>query len=215
MADRTIKVLTAALPDELSLATLDEIKLMLGVHTSDTTEDMQLQLFTDISSATVARLCNRIFARQELREWWRELNGGHRIFPSQWPIKQADLLSVESPEGYVLDPGIYQLDEQGGKVSIYSSTAFTEPVVVHYWGGYALPDEAPYPLKSAVGLLVQQQKLRASMGQVGGVRMLSHKDSRVMFHDPNKLLQAALGAAATPMQSSIMQILQHYIHFEV
>ena len=212
MADRNIKVLTPAA--NFDLLTLDEAKEMLGMSTNDTSSDQQLQLFIDISSQTVMRLCNRIFAREEIRESWREINGGHRIFPSHWPIWEEDVVSVESPPGNVLAPGAYELEEGSGKISVFTG-GFTEPVVVHYWGGYTLPDEAPGPLKRATGLLVWQEKLQATLGTVGGVRMLSHKDSRVQFHDPLKILTAALGSAGSPIQQSVMNILSHYIHYEV
>jgi hypothetical protein len=212
MADRNIKVLTPA--TSFQLLTLDEAKLMLGMSTNDTSSDQQIQLFIDIASATVMRLCNRIFAYEEIRESWRELNGGHRIFPSHWPIKEVDIESVESPPGNVLAPGDYELEEGSGKISTFTS-GFTEPVVVHYWGGYNLPDDAPLPLKRGAGLLVWQEKLQATLGTVGGVRMLSHKDSRVQFHDPLKILTAALGSAGSPIQTSVMNILSHYIHYEV
>ena len=215
MADRIIEVLTPA--TSFDLMTLDEAKLLMGLSVNDPNEDQQLQLFIDINSQTVMRLCNRIFAREEVREEWRELNGGHRIFPSHWPIHPADLESVESPAGTVLDPSTYELEEESGKIEIFSSVAWTEPVVVTYWGGYELPAEAPLPLKRAVAMLNLQSKLLASLGTIAGIRTLSHKEARVQFHDPMKILEAALGGggAGNPMQAGIMQILSHYIHYEV
>jgi len=213
MADRIIKVLTPAA--SYALMTVDEAKLMMGISVGDPTDDQQLQLFIDINSATVMRLCNRIFAYEECREEWRELNGGHRIFPSHWPIKTADIESVESPMGTVLAPGDYELEEESGKIEIFSQSAFNEPVAVTYWGGYNLPDEAPLPLKQAVALLNVQSKLLATLGQIGGIRMLSHKTARVMFHDPMKVLEAAMGQGKTPTSQSVMNILSHYIHYEV
>jgi hypothetical protein len=210
MADRTIDVLTPA--TSFDLVTLDEAKLMMGMSTNDTTDDAQIQLFIDISSTTVMRLCNRIFAYEEVRDHFRELNGGHRVFTSHWPVKQVDVISVESPAGNFLNS--WELEEGSGKISNYSG-GFTEPVVVHYKGGYNLPQEAPGPLKRATGLLVWQEKLQATLGTVGGVRMLAHKESRVMFHDPLKILTAALGSAGSPIQQSVMNILSHYIRYEV
>jgi hypothetical protein len=219
MADRIIEILTPA--TDFDLMTLDEAKLFLGMSTTDTSEDAQLTLFVDVNSATVMRMCNRIFAREECREEWRELNGGNRIFPSHWPIKQADIESVESPMGTVLDPSMYEVEEESGKIEIidptsFCATAWVEPVVVTYWGGYLLPDEAPMPLKKAVAILNFQSKLLASLGTIAGIRMLGHKESRVMFHDPMKIIEAAMGGGATAgAQSQLMGLLGHYIHFEV
>jgi hypothetical protein len=218
MSDRIIQVLTPA--TSFDLTTLDEAKLLMGIATTDTSEDAQLQLFLDINSATVMRLCNRIFAREEVREEWRELNGGCRLFPSHWPIYAGDIESVESPMGTVLDPSMYELEEESGKIEIidptvFLATAWVEPVVVTYWGGYNLPDEAPLPLKRAVAMLNLQSKILASLGTIAGIRTLSHKEARVQFHDPSKILSAVLGSSGTPMSSGIMQILSHYIHYEV
>jgi hypothetical protein len=214
MADRIIKILTPG--TNFDLMTLDEAKMLAGMSLTDTTDDTQMQMFIDINSATVMVMCNRIFAREEVREEWRELNGGNRIFPSHWPIKDDDIESVESPIGTVLDPSAYELEEASGKIEIFGG-AWIEPVAVTYWGGYELPDEAPLPLKRAVAMLNLQSKLLASLGTMAGIRMLSHKEARVMFYDPVKLMETALGsgAGANPLQSSIMQLLSHYIHFEV
>jgi hypothetical protein len=212
MADRIIKVLTPA--TEFDLMSLDEAKTLAGISLADTSEDAQMTMFVDINSATVMRLCNRIFAREEVREEWRELNGGNRIFPSHWPIKTADLEKVESPLGTVLDPSAYELEEDSGKIEIFGA-AWIEPVAVTYWGGYNLPADAPPPLKTAVAMLNLQMKLLASLGTVAGIRTLSHREARVQFHDPSKLLQAAFGSASGSAGAAIMNILSHYIHYEV
>jgi len=213
MADRVIEVLTPA--TSVDLMTLDEAKLFMSIDPADTSDDQQLELFISVNSATIFRMCNRVFAREEVREEWRELNGGHRIFPSHWPIAAADIESVESPIGTVLDPSQYELEEESGKIEIFGMAAFAEPVAVTYWGGYALPDEAPLPLKRACAMLNIQSRLLASIGQYAGIRQLTHKQARVMFHDPTKIIAAAMGQTGTPMSAAAMQILAHYIHYEV
>jgi hypothetical protein len=210
MADRNIKVLTPAA--NWQLVTVDEAKLMMGMDTNDHSDDAQIELFIDISSATVMRLCNRIFAQETVRESWRDI-GDRRIFLSHWPVAQADITSVESPAGSVLASTAWELEEGSGKVSNFSG--WVEPVVVTYKGGYILPDNAPFPLKRAVGLLVWQEKLQATLGGTLGIRMISHHESRVMFHDPMKILTAALGASGAPIQASVMSILSHYTRYEV
>jgi hypothetical protein len=216
MADRIITVLTPA--TSLDFVTLDEAKMLLGLSLTDTTDDAQLQLFIDMNSATVMRMCNRIFAREQVREEWRELNGGCRLFPSHWPIGATDILSIESPIGTVLDPSMYELEQESGKVEFMSgglAGAWIEPVAITYWGGYNLPAEAPLPLKRVVSMLNLQSRLLASLGTIAGIRMLSHREARVMFYDPMKILEAALGGSTGPMQSAIMNMLSHYIHYEV
>lgn len=214
MADRTHRIIKAA--DSHDLLSLEEAKLLMSIPVSSTTDDEQLKLFISIASQTVARLCNRIFAREELEETWREI-GDRRIFLSHWPVKKADVVSVESPGGTILTSG-YELEEASGKISIYGNGSYAsgwrEPVVCHYTGGYLLPDEAPMPLKSATYLLVTQQKLLSTLGPVAGLKQLSHKESRVVFHDPNTILQAVLGSQGGQTQA-VMNILGHYIRYEV
>jgi hypothetical protein len=211
MADRDIQILTPA--TNFDLMTLDEAKQMLGVSLADTSDDAQLQLFIDINSATVSRLCNRVFAREEVSESWRELNGGNRIFLSHWPVKQADIETVESPRGTTLTSGDWELEEASGKVSFFGIAAF-EPVTITYWGGYSLPEEAPAELKKAVSLLNLQSRLLASLGMIGGIHQLSHKEARISFHDPAKILAAAMGQAGG-LSSPLMQVLSHFIRYEV
>src|SRR6516165_5745401 len=202
MADRIINILTPG--KNFDLITLNEAKLMTGMSLTDTSADAQMQLFIDVSSTQVMVMCNRTFAKERVREEWRELSSHLRIFTSHWPIKAADLETVESPMGTVLDPSQYELEEDSGKIACYNG--FIEPVAITYTGGYDLPgsdDPRLTALKSAVGLLIWQEKLRATTGATAGIRMLMHKDSRVMFHDPTKILQAALGAAKTPVETTL------------
>jgi hypothetical protein len=211
MADRNVEVLTPA--TNFDLVTLDEAKQLLGVSLTDTSDDVQLQLFIDINSATISRLCNRVFAREEVSESWRGLNGGNRVFLSHWPVLQEDIETVESPQGTTLDSSEWELEEASGKVSFFTAAA-VEPVVVTYWGGYDLPTEAPGALKHAVGLLNLQSRLLASLGTIGGIHQLSHKEARISFHDPAKILAAAMGQAGG-LTSPLMQVLSHFIHYEV
>jgi hypothetical protein len=211
MADRNIQVLTPA--SSFDLMTLDEAKQMLGISLTDTSDDAQLAMFIDINSASISRLCNRIFAREEVSESWRELNGGNRVFLSHWPVLQADIESVQSPLGTMVSPDDWELEEASGKVSFFGVAAI-EPVVITYWGGYNLPDEAPGALKHALALLNLQSRLLASLGTIGGIHQLSHKEARISFHDPAKILAAAMGQAAG-MENPVMQVLSHYIRYEV
>jgi hypothetical protein len=211
MADPIQNVLTPA--TSFDLVTLPEAKILVGLSANDTSEDQLMQLLIQIASDQVSRMCNRTFAKERVREEWRNLSTGTWIFPYHFPIKLADLESVESPVGTVLDPSTYELEEYSGKICYYNG--FTEPVGITYTGGYSLPSEAPPALKNAAALLIWQQKLRTTTGAAAGVRMISHKSARIVYHDPNKVLAAALGAATTPMGSTLMQLLSHYIRYEV
>jgi hypothetical protein len=231
MADRSIKVLTPG--TNFDLATLAETKMLMGISPTDTSEDTQLQFWISIASQTIARMCNRTFAREQCIDQWREfqyaspygsqftyvpatLSSPHRIFLSHWPVATADVLQVESPvgSGNFFGSTQWELEEQPGKLSLWTES-WTEPIAVTFWGGYVLPDEAPLPLKEAVAVLCVQYKLLASLGTMAGVRLLSHKDKRVAFHDPLKILEAAMGGKGAATSSAVMNLLAPYMRVEV
>jgi len=212
MADRIITDILAPATN-FDLVTIEEAKLMTGMSLTDTSEDAQMKLFINIASASIAsRIHNRVFAKEKVREKWRDL-GTRRVFLSHWPVKKADIESVESPEGTVLDPSAYEVEELAGKVSNFNG--WVEPVVFTYTGGYVLPQDAPDALKNAAALVILQEKTRAMTAQVGAIRMLSHKDSRVMYHDPSKVFQAAMGAAKQDVEGVLRALLSPFMHFEV
>lgn len=206
MADVTVKVLTAA--TSFDLITLDEAKLLLGIVSSDTSQDELLQMQITINSATIAEICNRVFAKETVKETWREIANG-RLFLTHWPVKETDVTSVISA-GYGWVTNQYELEEASGKLSnvvMYAAEAnnWAQSVIVTYTGGFVLPDEAPWPLKQATVALIRDDRILAHQAAVAGVRQLSHKDSRVMFFDVN----AAIAKQSTAGKSAGRQMAEN------
>src|SRR5262252_6374791 len=112
MVDIRIKILDPA--DDIGFLTLDEVKTMFNITTADS--DAQLQMMIDESSAVIARLCNRVFAKETCEEKF-SCTGTRRVFLSHWPVKEADMQSVVLVDGTVLDASAYELEEGSGKVS--------------------------------------------------------------------------------------------------
>jgi len=212
MADVTIKIITPA--TSFALLTLDELKIMLGIATGDTSSDPQLQQLIDWYSAYISQVTNRVFAKEKLSETWRDLQG-RRIFLSHWPVKSTDIDKVESPRGTIIDPSTYELEEGSGKLSIFA--AHPEPIVVTYTGGFDLPTEAPDDLKNAAGILVRKGRTEAQNEATAGIRMISHKDQRVMFHDPNRGQsgQSSTGGSGVEAIRAAHALLYHYSRLEV
>jgi hypothetical protein len=216
MADITIDVLEPAVgfPDgeERSFVTLKEAKLFLGLREDDTENDELLKMQIAINSAVIMRVCNRVFARQKVAESWRDL-GSRRLFLTHWPVKREDIESVRSGARTVA-PGGYELEEQSGKLSNFFG--WVEPVVVTYTGGFALPDEAELALKQSSLILLRQARLDASREAVEGIRMIAHKEARVMFFDPSSSVTKAttVGTLGTGLQT-VDQLLFHYMRFWV
>lgn len=214
MADRVIKILTAATSQ--AFVTLAELKTILNVPTTDTSHDAQFSMWITQYSAVIAAACNRTFAYETVRETWRgdpppyERN---RLFLSHWPIKQADLTTVEAPTGSTLASANYELEEGAGKLSLTGT--WSEDIVVTYSGGYKLPDEAPEDLKALVTLLIQSAWFRFATLPSGGIRSISHRESRVMFFDPTALAKLHGAGPLSQAADAFKPFLSAYIRIEV
>jgi hypothetical protein len=207
MADVTVKILTPA--TSFALMTLDELKTALAAPTGTQASDDQWQWLIDVNSATISELCNRVFAKEEVEETWRDVQNGQRIYLSHYPVVATDIESVTTNGGDRLD---YELEETSGKLQIF--TNWVEPVVVTYTGGFDLPDDAPMPLKQALTLLAATWKAQLAMVQVTGVRMIAHKEARVMFHTPATINPGA-GGAHPGIPPAVDTILSQYTRFWV
>jgi hypothetical protein len=215
MADVWVKVLVPA--DSYALLTLDELKGMLNLSPTDTHEDVQLRLWIDQYSDVVATMCNRVFAYETVEETWRSEQPPFdrpRLFLTRYPVADDDITAVESPRGSAIDPAVYEVENSSGKLRI--ETAWTEPVMVTYSGGYRLPDEAPPALKAATGLLIQAVRLMARINATSGIRQITHRESRVAFYDPAAILGKS--GVAAPLQAAnetVNALLYKYMRFDV
>lgn len=185
MADVSVNVLTPA--TSFSLVTLAELKVALGGATGTAATDAQYQWLIDANSETVSDICTRVFAKERVVETWRDLVD-RRVFLTHFPVKADDIESVTTAG---LTQVGYELEEESGKLSLFASQS--EPIIITYTGGYELPDEAPLPLRQATVLLSATWKAQLAMVQVTGVRMIAHKEARVMFHTPTALASGAKG----------------------
>jgi hypothetical protein len=212
MADVTVHVLTPATTTDL--VTLDECKLLSGILLTDTSQDAYLTMQISIQSDIVALMCNRVFAREEVEESWRQMQvdpeiGGPRLFLTHWPVAAADIETVLMNETE-LTPDLWDLEERTGKLSNY--VGWGEPAVVTYTGGYILPDDAPLPLKHATALLVNEARRQQQRESIEGIRSLSHKHARVQFFDPNALLLKTISTGGqTAVQLSVSRLLAKYM----
>jgi hypothetical protein len=207
MADVTVKIITPA--TEFALMSLDELKTALGAPTGTAASDAQWEWLIDANSATISELCNRVFAKEEVEETWRDVQNGQRIYLTHYPVAATDIQSVMTNGGDRLD---YELEETSGKLQIF--TNFAEPIVVHYTGGFLLPDDAPLPLKQALTLMSANWKAQLAMVQVTGVRMIAHKEARVMFHTPTTGGTGG-GSSVAGVPAAVESILSQYTRFWV
>lgn len=201
MADVTVKIITPA--DSFALISLEELKLALGLGSGVSADDPQLQFLIDTNSAIISTLANRIFAREEVIETWRDLSS-RRLYLTHWPVLESDIESVTTNGEVRTD---YELEEGSGKLSIF--TARTEDIVVHYTGGFNLPGDAPDALKQAAALLVNTSKAEQAAAALTGVRMIAHKESRVMFHSPTAGSSSG-GTSSTQARETVKALLDRF-----
>jgi hypothetical protein len=170
--------------DSYALLTLEEAKTILGISSGDTSEDDQIKMWIDQYSDVVATMCNRVFAKEKVQETWRgDLMpfDSPRLFLTHYPVEDADIESVESPRGSIIDSAAWEVENGSGKLRI--DGAWSEPITVIYTGGYDLPDDAPDALKAATGLLIQGARSEMTTTAVSGIRSITHRESRVQFMD--------------------------------
>lgn len=226
MADVLIKILEPA--DHFGFMTPDQARLSMQITAGEPGgSDDYLHYLIDQNSSIISVLCNRVFARERVRETWRCLGepcdcadaaSSRRIFLSHWPVKEEDVEKVEAPRGYPLDRDCWELDEQAGRLSIYCGTA--EPIVVTYTGGFDLPDEAPPALRYAAMLLVASARTAASREssatRMAGIKAIAHKESRVTFETGGTTETSGTGAAGgatTPAMAAVKDLLSHFTRY--
>jgi hypothetical protein len=140
---RITRVITPA--DSLALVTLDQAKAALGIDLADTSQDTALTQHIDAVSIAVNNYCSRIFAVQTYRDQLRNAYGGfgEALVTRQYPIVvEAGTDLVVTEDGAVLDPTLYEVDPDTGRLyRLYSASsaasAWTAPLIlVDYTGGF-------------------------------------------------------------------------------
>lgn len=192
------------------LISLEDAKLLLGVSAADTSSDEALTLQIEHESATIAAMCNRVFARERVVETYR-LIGTERIYLNHWPVKQEDIESIVDngnpvASGFPAPTNDYELDSNSGM--LYRAGGWQGPAVVaSYTGGYQLPDEAPLALQQACVLMLRTWFITYKTKGLQ-VRSISHKGARVMYFDPNQVARSGTSGSST--QSALDKLLVHF-----
>lgn len=200
---------------EKSLLTVHNAKLGLNMQsTSSTFTDEQIELMISWASNEISKLCQRVFAQQTVIETILEI-ASPRVYLSQYPVKEITELSEN---GTVLVAGTdYNIDVQSGKVTrLPIGTWWSAPVVIKYTGGYDLPQRAPPELASACVLLTREA-YNASLRGDASIRMITHKQTRIIYFDPNAAQKGGSsgGAAGSPARRATQDIIRAYTRIVV
>jgi hypothetical protein len=218
MPEVDIDVITEATTHDL--ISLADLKIMLDIPAGDTSNDQQLQLLIEQNSEAIAMECNRVFGKEEVEELWQCVaieccpDGASKIWLSHYPVDLVEPFTVESPPGTVLDPTAYRVEKWSGKLTIKAGTSSS--ILVHYTGGFDLPDEAPGPLQQATGVLVRKYRTEAAAASTSGsgVRMLAHKDSRVIYFSPKDMAGGTTTSTGPSVETSaIKNLLSKYTRY--
>lgn len=198
---------------DISLVTPYETRLALNLmSSSDPNLDDMLELLVKWSSDEIATQCSRSFAKETLIETFREINlNCSRLFLSHWPIVSID--SVVENGATLVEEVDYSIDFEEGKLFRIGSS-WSDSTVVTYTGGYELPFEAPPALQQAAILTVREAYYAAKRGDAT-IRMVSHKEARVIYFDPNVLAAKAVSGGASPARRAISDLLQCFMRFEI
>jgi len=200
--------------EDVSLVTLYEARLALNLMTVDRMLDDQVELMIEWSSAEIAALCNRTFAKEQVVETFREVDTSYnnRIFLSRYPVLRID--SVDEGGDVLVAGDDYDLDANSGTLTRLGSAWF-DPVTITYTGGYDLPNDAPRALRQAA-LLMTREAYYATVRGDATIRMVSHKDSRVIYFDPNaKSGTTAAATGGTAARRAVGDLLKHFMRFWV
>jgi hypothetical protein len=202
---------------DLSLITLFEAKNALNLSSSPTylansdTYDDLLDFIIKRASDEVARYCNRVFAQETVTETFIGMSETTKLFLERYPVKE--IISVTSDGAELAE---CKLDKLTGKLICLSGT-FADPTVITYTGGYELPFESPPALRQAAVLAAREAYYAALRGDAT-VRMIGHKESRVIYFDPNAALKAVSGGSSgggSAATRSMKALLERFTRWEV
>ena len=194
-----------------SLVSLYEAKLALNLTASNATLDEQIEMMIEWGSSEIAALCNRTFAQETVTETFTQLDSYHnRLYLTRYPVTDIDTVDEDGTE---LTAGTdFSIDAASGLLT-RTDGVWGTPLTVTYTGGYDLPNDSPRALRQAALLMTREAYYAMSRGDAS-IRMVSHKDSRVIYFDPNasKSGSSSGGSAA---RRSIGDLLKHFTRFNV
>lgn len=202
---------------DIDLLTTYEARLVLNLasSTDDSVDDL-VGMLIEWSSDEIATQCNRTFAKETLKAVYREINSGaKRLQMTHYPIEVVSSV-LDNTGTKLVENTDYEIDYESGKITRLQTT-WSEPSTFIYTGGYDLPAKAPQALRQATTLMIREGYYATLRGDAT-IRMVSHKDSRVIYFDPSSMIKAVGsggGGAGSPARHAIESLLTAYMHYEI
>lgn len=205
--------------DTYDLVSLEDMKMKLFIPPTDTSKDELIkELITNLSDL-IARMCNRVFAYEQVQETFYQLNDGRytqRLYLSRWPVVEADIVTITQSDNDIsplfLD-GTCVLEEETGTLYMPSNNGpWCGVVDVLYSGGYQLPDGAPGALKFAMEALMRESYMSWIRNPaLFGVRQISHKHSRIGYYGPNMFPTIGLPTTWKAVEGLLYKYIRHWV----
>ena len=211
------------------LVTLDEMKMKLLIPTTNTQWDALLQELIDNISDTIARMCNRVFAYEEVEETFYQLEDNcytQRLYLSRWPVVLADIKTFTqdgtditswlTSGGPILpngNGGACVLEQKTGTLYLPSDLGPWNGVIdLTYSGGYQLPDGAPGALKFCVEALIRESYMSWIRNPaLFGVRQIAHKESRIGYYGPNMFPTMGIPETWKQVENLLYKFIRHWV----
>lgn len=204
--ERSLRVLSPA--NDFSLISLPKAKLALKIAANDSSKDALLLSFIERASAEVEAITGRVFAEERVEETFRNINYARQfVYLQRWPVKNIE--SVFESEVQVYD---WDIENRSGQLTRRGSAYWWSPIVVTYTGGYNLPENSPVALQQATVLLGQDMMRDYQQGSSAGVRMVSHKEARVMYYPASSSEGSSSGSTS---QRAVQSLLNRFIRIEI
>jgi hypothetical protein len=215
-----LNVLTPAASQDL--VSLEDMKMKLGIPDTDTSKDFLLQELISNVSETIAMMCNRVFAYEEVDETFYQLEDSpnrptQRLYLSRWPVVAADITSITQDGTTDLLPTLktnWFLEEKTGTLYMLPIMGpWYGTIDVVYSGGYKLPSETPNALLFAVEALIREQYTVWSRSPGSfGVRQIRHKESAIGYYSPLQIgSTTGLPATWTNVQTVLNKFMRHWV----
>lgn len=120
-----------------SLVTLDEVKARLSIPLTDTTQDVNLQLYLDSATVVLQNLYGDVLPAQ-YTETLRTFGDGTQLLTRRSPLLSVDSITVTWPypatPTIALSPNLYFTNLVTGEISIYAfSPAFSWQYAYRDW----------------------------------------------------------------------------------
>jgi hypothetical protein len=139
-----IEVITPSATYDLTV--LSTVKSELQI--TDTADDAFLSSCIRQASGMIASYCNRVFAKESVRETFRLLRSRPALMLSRYPVTEVTGISVD---GEPLEETEWETDLKVGRVFYISDDHIRDwpkgKITVEYSGGYTLLAELPYEVE--------------------------------------------------------------------